>query len=287
MTESAFISNVTQQDFGTAVLERSRQVPVLVDFWAAWCGPCQMLMPLLQKIVDEYAGQVYLAKVNTDEQQALANQYGVRSLPTVKIFKDGQVVDEFMGVQPEGVVREMLERHIVRESDLMRTEALERLRVGSLDEAKRLLEQASEVDPGNVKVRIDLAGLLAGEGDLEGAQGLLEALPREARDSDEVKGLLARLAFARVAQGSPADAELAARIEREPGDLEARYQLAAREIARGEFAQAMEQLLEIMRRDRGFRDDAAREGLLATFDMLGGSGDLVNRYRRQMFNLMH
>lgn len=286
-SDSPYIFNVTQDDFGSVVLENSNRVPVLVDFWAAWCGPCQMLMPMLAKLVEEYGGQFLLAKVNTDEQQALAARYGVRSLPTVKLFKGGQVLDEFMGVQPESVVRAMLERHIVRESDVIRAEALQRYEEGDREGAMELLQKAAEMDPTNHKVRIDLAGLLAQSGRADLSEAMLQELPPDLRDSTEVKGLLARLRFARLAQDAPEVAELERRIERDPGDLEARYQLAARKIGAGDYEPGMEQLLEILRRDRGFEQDAGREGLLATFEILGGSGELVTRYRRQLFNLMH
>jgi putative thioredoxin len=287
MSDSPYIRDVTHGDFQAAVIEQSRETPVLVDFWAGWCGPCQMLMPVLQQVVESYAGEVRLAKVDTDAEQALAGEYGVRSLPTVKLFKDGVVVDEFMGVQPEPSIRALLERHITRESDRLRSEAAERLAAAETDAARALLERAAELDPAHTGVRMDLAGLLAGAGEFEAAEAMLAALPREAREGEEAKGLRGRIEFARIAQAAEDEAALRARVEEQPDDLEARYQLAARAIAAGRFEPAMEQLLEIMRRDRGFRDDAGREGLLATFNMLGDGDALSARYRRQMFNLMH
>lgn len=286
MSESPYIRNVTQADFTEVVIEGSHRTPVLVDFWAAWCGPCQMLMPVLAKLVEEYQGQVILAKVNSDEQQALAAQYAVRSLPTVKVFKEGQVVDEFMGVQPEPVIREMIERHLVRPSDHLRAEAREREAAGDLAGAVALLRQAADIDPDNPKVQVALAGALLRADDPDGAEKILNALPLNLQQSEEVKGLMGRLRFALIARDAPDTQTLEQRIAAEPGDLRARYQLAARQVANGAFEPAMEQLLEIMRRDRGFESDAGREGLIAVFDMVGG-GEAVNRYRRQMFNLLH
>ncbi|MGD8642840.1 MAG: thioredoxin [Chromatiales bacterium] len=287
MSDSPYIFNVTQDDFASVVLEESQRVPVLVDFWAAWCGPCQTLMPMLARLVEEYDGQFLLAKVNTDEQQALATQHGVRSLPTVKVFKAGQVVDEFMGAQPESVIRGMLERHIVRESDRLRDTAMATYEQGHAEEGLAMLEQAVEGDPGNARIRLDLATLLAAQGQLERAEEILNGLPAEMRDDEAVKALGGRLRYARIAAEAPDAGSLGRSIDQDPGDLESRYRLAARAIADGQHEQALDQFLEIMKRDRGFREGAAREGMLAVFEMLGGGGELVARYRRQLANLMH
>ncbi len=287
MSDSPYIFNVTQDDFASVVLEESNRVPVLVDFWAAWCGPCQMLMPMLAKLVEEYGGQFLLAKVNTDEQQDLASRYGVRSLPTVKVFKSGQVVDEFMGVQPESVVRSLLERHIVRDSDRLRDEAMAAYEEGRTTEGLTLLEQAIESDPGNTKIQLDLATVLAAEGELDRADQVLSGLPGTLRDSDAAKALRARLRYARIAAEAPETGALAQRIETDPADLDSRYELAARRIAEGEMEPALEQFLEILKREPRYRDGAAREGMVAVFELLGGSGEIVTRYRRQLANLMH
>ncbi len=146
MNDFPFIFSVTQEDFAQRVLENSRRVPVMVDFWADWCGPCHMLMPILTKLTQEYQGQFLLAKVNSDEQQALASQYGVRSLPTVKLFKSGDVVDEFMGVQQESTIRQLLERHIERESDKIRLQAEQALEANDTEKAHLLLQQATALD---------------------------------------------------------------------------------------------------------------------------------------------
>lgn len=286
MADSPYISNVTSADFSEKVLEASRRVPVLVDFWAAWCQPCQMLMPVLQRLVEEYSGALLLAKVDTDAQQALAGQYGVRSLPTVKLFRDGAVVDEFMGVQPESAIRAIVDRHVVRESDHLRERAREATRRGELEEALALLEQALTEDPNSPRVRLDLAQLRATLGNAAGARELLQSLPPDERDKPEVKQLLGRLFFAEQAEDSPGSAELNARLESDPADSAARLQLAALRILGNDYEGGMDQLLELMRRDRNYQDEAGRRGLLSAFELLG-EHELVNRYRRKMFQLLH
>ena len=287
MADSPYIFDVTGETFETYVLQNSHKVPVLVDFWAGWCQPCQMLMPVLARIVAEYDGKVLLAKVNSDEQQELSSMFGVRSLPTVKLFKDGKVVDEFMGVQPESAIRAILEKHVVRESDLVRQQALTHYRAGETDEAIRLLQNAMEMDPANDRPLVDLAGILAQQGKAEDAENLLRTLPLSRQQDDDIKALFSRLQMARMRAGAPDAATLKAKIEADPTDLEARQQLAAQYVADGELDAALEQFYEIMKHDRAFGDDAGRQGMLSVFEMLGGHGELVTSWRRKMAALMY
>lgn len=286
MSESPFVITVTRDTFADQVLVRSQQVPVLVDFWADWCAPCKMLMPVLAKLAEEYAGQFVLAKVNTDEQQDLAAQYGIRSLPTVKLFKAGAPVDEFMGAQPESSVRAMIDRHIVRESDRVLQQATTALEQGDATTAQRLAEDALRLDPDYPPALVTLARILMGQGQPERAEILLDDLRGEIRDSAEIKQLRAQLNFARVAAAESDRDKLTDAVLTNPQDLEARHRLSAHFVLAGEFEPAMEQLLEIMKTDRSFGDDAGRKGLLAIFDILGSS-ELATRYRSKMFNLLH
>jgi len=259
---------------------------VLVDFWADWCAPCRSLMPVLQKLAEEYNGQFILAKVNSDENQGLAQQYGVRSLPTVKLFKDGAAVDEFMGALPESHVREFLDRHIERESDRMLAAAETALAAGDETRALELLQQARAVDPHRPEVIVALARLQARQGDPEAAESLLRSLPASDRESPEVAAMLAELEFARAAgDGEPVEA-LEKRLADDPDDSEARFRLAQKLLAGQRYEAAMQELLTLMQKDREFQDDAARKTLLKVFDMLGDD-PLVAEYRRKMFNLLY
>lgn len=287
MSDSPYVQDVTATEFNARVIEDSQRQPVLVDFWAAWCGPCQMLTPILEKLANEYAGAFLVAKVNSDEQQELAARYGVRSLPTVKVFKNGQTVDEFMGVQPESTIRQIIERHIVKESDLVREQALAAYAKGEVEQAMDLLKTAVEMDPKQFAARIDLAKLFANQGDLVEANRLLDSLPPEVSNSKEVLELKGQLGFAAVVANAPDEQTLARQLSATPDDPKIRYQLAARKLVSGEYEQALEHMLTLMLRHRDFEDDAGRRGMLAIFDVLGGEHPLVKRYRSRMFAALH
>jgi len=282
MATSPHIADVTEQSFDAAVLTRSRQVPVLVDFWAAWCGPCKMLMPVLQKLADEYGGKFFLAKVNTDVEQALANRYGVKSLPTVKLFKNGQVMDEFLGVQPEKAIRALLDRHISRESDALVHKALLALQSGNANEALAILQQAMQSDPTNDRVKLELTRLFIRLGRPTDAETTLGTLSAETRDGADAAALRAQLEFARIAAGARPIDELRKSLASNPRDSAARYELAARLVLLGDYPAALDEFLEIVRTDRKFNDDAGRRAMLAVFNLLGGTGEIVNQYRRKL-----
>ncbi len=287
MSDSPNLYDVTLSDFNAKVLDASLDVPVLVDFWASWCGPCRALAPVLAKLADSYQGKIRVAKVDSDEQQALATQYGVRSLPTVKIFRNGAVVDEFVGAQPEAAIREILGRHVERPSDKLRAAAQTALRNGHMEEATQLLQQIIADEPDDNVAKLELAELYLDSGKLAEGGELLETLPLATQEEQEVKALLARLHFLRIAAAAPETAQLTQRIATDPADLAARRQLGARLILEGSFAAGMEQFLEIMRRDRRFEDDAGRRGLIAAFELPGSDDELANTFRRRMAALLY
>ncbi len=287
MADSSFIYDVTVENFQQVVLQTSMSRPVLVDFWAEWCNPCKALMPTLAKLADEYQGKFIVAKVNTEEQQQLAAHFGIRSIPCVKLFLKGEMVDEFMGALPEAEVRSFIDRYIPRESDALLAQAEQLLLQGDTDNAGALIQQAAQMDPGSPRVMLANARYLATIGKLDEAEQQLEALPEEEKSKPEVSAMLARLQFDRSNADTPPPEALEKRLRENPADSEALHQLASHKIMQNDLEGALELLLTLMQKDREYGDDAARKDMLRIFDMLGGQGDLVKRYRNRMFNILH
>ena len=279
---------VGKDTFDTVVIEGSRKIPVVVDFWAPWCGPCKALTPILEKLAAEYGGRFVLAKVNSDDNPELSARYAVRGIPSVKIFWGGQVVDEFTGALPEKDVREFLNRIIPSPADALRDEAAQvYAQTRDLDRALELLGQAELRDPANEDVRIDRAGLLIESGRNDEARALIEGLAPLTRMSDRVSGLNARLDLAQGAAEAPSEEVLKQRVAADENDLEARLQLAHLHVARQRYRDALEALLEIVRRDRNFGGDAARKTMLKVFELLGNQGELVSEFRKKLASSMN
>jgi putative thioredoxin len=285
MADSSFIFEVTRENYAE-VMEASFKVPVLIDFWASWCQPCQVLMPVLAKLAEEYQGKFLLGKLNTEEEQEIAAQFGIRSIPNVKLFRNGQPVDEFLGALPEGAVREFLDRHVARESDAQVAQALEQLRAGNAAGAVVLLDEARAADPGNPRITVALAQAQAAAGDVTAAEATLDSLPADQRDRPEVAALRSHLFFAGQVAGAPATNELEAKLAANPDDLEALHQLALRKVVEQDYETAMDLLLQLMQKDRGYGDDAGRQGLLKVFELLGDD-PRVSRYRSRMASLLY
>ena len=274
------------ESFANDVVHASTETLIVMDFWAPWCGPCKTLMPVLEKLAQEYQGAFRLAKVNIDEQQQLAQQFAVRSVPTVKFISNGQIVDEFMGAIAENEIRNLLDKHIVRESDKLMQEALQRYQQGdntAIDDMKNIIN----TDIANNNIRVLFANVLANEKQYEDASAILQALPAETRENPEVSSLLSRLEVMAMAKDFGDIDMLVEQVTQQPGDCDARLQLSNAYLANGDFENALEQLLEIMKRDRQFNDDAGRKGIIKVFEMLGNSGELVSRYRRKMAALLY
>ena len=285
--ESHYIYEGTEENFATLVLNNSNKGPVLVNFWAEWAGPCHRLFPLLAQLAREYAGKFLLVNLNTDEQAPVAQEYGVRSLPMVKIFRGGKLREEVHGYQPEAELRRIINRYVVRASDERIGAAIRLYQKGDVDESLTLLAQAALDDPENLRIPVILGKLLVAQRRYDEAEALLRGLPPETREQGEISHLLAHLSFIQVAQRASDRDALATRLAADPGDSQIRYEFAALAVVNDDYETALENLLELVRRDRTFGEDAGRRGMLALFDVLKNRTDLVERYRARMFSILH
>ena len=280
MSENPNILDVTENDFDREVIRASHDAAVLVDFWADWCQPCRMLAPVLEQLAAEHGEGVRIAKVNTDENPGLASRLGIRSLPTVKLYRHGEPVDEFSGVQPLAAGAAVVRPPRPRASDAMREQAAALAAAGDRDGAITVLRQARESDPEDYRVCPDLVGYLIEAGRNDEADELIKSLPANVQQQDDMVRLNARLGFARIAEQAGEPDKLEDTVKADPDDLDARYQLGALKVVRGEYEEAMDQFLEIIRRDRAFGDDAGRRALVDVFALLNNEGELVKKYRR-------
>ncbi len=274
--------DVSEANFMQEVIEASRRVPVLVDFWAPWCGPCRSLTPILEKLAEEYQGRFRLAKVNSDENQALAGQFGVRGIPNVKAVVGGQIVNEFTGALPESAVREFIDALLPSPAEPLRLEARAARERGEGDATRKLLLQAIRLDPKHEQARLNLIDVLLDAGDLAEAQRLLDEIAQEGKDRGRIERLAARLALAQGAAGGADEKTLRARLASDAGDLQARLDLAKLLALQQDHRSALEELLEIVRRDRAFGDDVGRKTMLQLFSLLGAGSDLAREYRSRL-----
>ncbi len=277
------VVDVDESSFDKVVVEGSRETPVVVDFWAPWCGPCRSLGPILEKLAHEYGGRFVLAKINSDDNPELSRRYGVRGIPNVKAFVDGEVVDEFSGALPEGAVRQFLDRVVPSPADDLRDEAAAVYgQTRDADAALAVLGRAEALQPDNEDIRIDRAAILADAGRTEDARAMLDALKPLTQMSERVSALRAKLDLAKGAADAAGEDELAKRVAANPGDLDARLQLAHALAGRRAYREALEQLLEIVRRDRGYGADAGRKTMLKIFELIPHERELVSEFRRKL-----
>jgi putative thioredoxin len=285
---ASFVFEAGEANFETNVLQASLQTPVLVDFWATWCGPCKTLGPILEKLADEYAGAFRLAKVDCDREQQLAGMFGVRSIPTVVLIRDGQIADAFSGALPESQVREFLKQHKVEPAARIAAppeEVDENAPAETPQAAVARLQKALAASPDDAALQLDLALAKARAGDTANAQATLDALPVDLAEDDRAKALAALLAMQQSLATIPSAAELLARVERDPRDFTAHDGLGVRKLLGGDAAGAMQHWLDILAADRTWTDGLARKRLLDAFRIVHDDA-LVSATRRKMSSLL-
>jgi putative thioredoxin len=282
--QTAAILDVTVETFQKEVVERSRRTPVLIDFWATWCGPCKTLGPVLEKLAREFAGSFTLAKIDIDRNQELAEVFQIQSVPTVLLLKDGRLADGFAGALPEVQIRKFLELHLgLKKADPLE-EAAKLEAEGKRTEALALLATHLNTAPGDAKARLMAARLCAAEGRLDDARAHFDKVVGEAREGEEAKALAAQLEAA--SQSAGATAALEAAVKANPKDVAARLAYGKALVAASKHAEGLEQMLEAARLDLAFEDGAPRKALIEVFNLLGWSDPLVLDYQRRLSMLL-
>ena len=287
--DSSYIFDATAATFQQLVIDKSFDQPVLVDFWAEWCAPCKVLMPLLAQITESYQGELLLVKVDCDAEQDIVARFGIRSLPTVVLFKDGQPVDGFTGAQPESEIRKVLEQHVVMPppaaADPLEL-AKEMFAESHFAEAEAVLQQILTQDNTNAAALILYARCLAERGELSEARTVLDAVKGDEHKA-ELAGAKAQLTFLAEAGALPDAADLKARLAQNPQDDEAAHQLAVQQLSRQQYEAALDGLLKLFIRNRNYAEGLPHKTLLQVFDLLGNDHPLVTAYRRKLFAALY
>ncbi len=279
------VFDVTQENFESEVIQGSLETPILIDFWATWCGPCKTLGPMLEKLAEQYQGAFRLAKVDVDQNRELAGMFGIRSIPTVVLLKNGEIADGFSGALPEGQLREFLDKHLAAaapaEADAPADDATEESPAARLAR----LQQALDQDPGSDDLKLDLAEALLQTGHADRLPPLLDSLSEALAEDPRALRLRAARQFAELRTATPDDASLQQRIAQDARDWEAQDQLALRHFFDGQAETALQTWLLILQHARDWNDGLPRQRLLSAFSILDDA-ELVGRYRRRMASLL-
>ncbi len=287
MDANAYVFDATLAAFEPDVILKSKEVPVLVDFWAAWCGPCKTLGPILEKLAAEFAGGFVLAKVDVDAEQQLAGYFQIKSIPTVMLLKDGQIVDGFPGALPEGQLREFLKHHGIEPRVPEAAPAEPEAAPVAADPHETLVHVRAAVhaEPDKPELKLDLALALLATGGVVEAEALLDGLPANLATDERAIKARARLGFASLLKDAPPREPRLAAIAADPDDLRARHLLGARLLVEGESEPALQQFLEMLRRDKTYQDQLPKRTLIDAFRVIEDA-DLVGDYRRKMASLL-
>ncbi len=278
--------DVSEQDFEQTVVQRSHEVPVVIDFWAPWCGPCRALGPTLEKLAEEQQGKFILAKINIDENPALAQAFQIQSIPAVKAVRNGALAGEFLGAQPEPNVRRFIEQLLPSEAESLAWEAQRLEEAGKAQGAESLYRAALAKEANQPFALLGLARVLVQRGEEGDAQTLLARIPNTAPEHPAAQQLLAQLRLKQTGASAGDEQKYRDRLAADPNDIEARFELSQLLAAVGRYEEALTELLVIVKQDRKFRDDSARKAMLEIFEVVGARSDLAEQYRSELAKVL-
>jgi putative thioredoxin len=287
MSQAPVVFDVSPGQFDREVVQRSLKTTVVVDFWAEWCGPCRTLGPVLEQVVQSYAGRAVLARVDIEQDRQVAVKYGIQSIPAVKVFRDGAVVTEFVGALPAEQVRRVLDSVIPSPASELLAEGDAFAAERDIDSAEARYRKALEMDPDNSGALLRLGTIALERGLKEDARDLLSRIEENMPDYAAAQGLLARLGFQEQAAAEGGTAEYEQRVKEDPEDLDARYELACALTAEGTYERALEEFLEVVTRDRNYRDQAARDAMVKIFSIIGSRSELADTYRKKLARVLY
>jgi putative thioredoxin len=282
MTDDDWVFNADEATFETLVIARSHTVPVVVDFWAEWCGPCRYLGPILEDAVEDFEGKILMAKVDTDRNLGLAQRYRIQTIPNVKAIFKGKVVDEFVGGLPEPAIKAFLQRLIPTKADELAERGVALELEQKWDDALRAYREALGQDQKHARAAVgELRGLVQ-LARWDEARTAYDRLPGPVQVHDEVTALKARMDMAAASAGGPSIADLEAVVKSNPDDLDTRLQLAARYAAEQRYREALDAYVAILQKDRHYKDDAPRKMMLQIFEVIGMRSPLAEEYREKL-----
>jgi putative thioredoxin len=278
--------DVSEQDFEQSVVQRSHEVPVVIDFWAPWCGPCRALGPTLEKLAEEQQGKFILAKINIDENPMLAQAFQIQSIPAVKAVRNGALAGEFLGAQPEPNVRRFIEQLMPSEAESLAQEAQRLEEAGKAQGAESLYRAALAKEANQPLALLGLARVLVQRGEENDAQTLLTRIPNTVPEHPAAQQLLAQLRLKQTGASAGDEQKYRDRLAADPNDLDARFELSQVLAAVGRFEEALTELLTIVKKDRKFRDEGARKAMLEIFEVIGARSDLAEHYRSELAKVL-